>query len=132
MNCVSVPNATIDNEVFVARTENYSIYTTSVDVAEKFGKRHANVIRDIRDLINNDRIWSKFLTVGEGGLLQYTVGNETNGGKGALQVLDELNKMSGEEQIKYMSSIGYSYTDTDGNKLEGTELVTKFFEELQK
>lgn len=84
------------------------------------------------DLINNDRIWSKFLTVGEGGLLQYTVGNETNGGKGALQVLDELNKMSGEEQIKYMSSIGYSYTDTDGNKLEGTELVTKFFEELQK
>ena len=36
------------------------------------------------DLINNDRIWSKFLTVGEGGLLQYTVGNETNGGKGAL------------------------------------------------
>ena len=84
------------------------------------------------DIINNDRIWSKFLTVGEGGLLQYTVGNETNGGKGALQVLDELNKMSGEEQIKYMSSIGYSYTDTDGNKLEGTELVTKFFEELQK
>ena len=84
------------------------------------------------DIINNDRIWSKFLTVGEGGLLQYTVGNETNGGKGALQVLDELNKMSGEEQIKYMSSIGYSYTDTDGNKLEGTKLVTKFFEELQK
>ena len=84
------------------------------------------------DIINNDRIWSKFLTVGEGGLLQYTVGNETNGGKGALQVLDELNKMSGEEQIKYMDSIGYSYTDTDGNKLEGTELVTKFFEELQK
>ena len=36
------------------------------------------------DLINNNRIWSKFLTVGEGGLLQYTVGNETNGGKGAL------------------------------------------------
>ena len=59
MNCVSVPNATIDNEVFVARTENYSIYTTSVDVAEKFGKRHANVIRDIRDLINNDSSLSK-------------------------------------------------------------------------
>ena len=59
MNCVSLPNVTIDNEVFVARTENYSIYTTSVDVAEKFGKRHANVIRDIRDLINNDSSLSK-------------------------------------------------------------------------
>ena len=59
MNCVSVPNVTIDNEVFVARTENNSIYTTSVDVADKFGKRHANVIRDIRDLINNDSSLSK-------------------------------------------------------------------------
>ena len=84
------------------------------------------------DLINNDRIWSKFLTVGEGGLLQYTVGNETNGGKGALQVLDELNKMSAQAQIDYLKSIGYTYTDTDGKELKDTELVTKFFEELQK
>lgn len=84
------------------------------------------------DLINNDRIWSKFLTVGEGGLLQYTVGNETNGGKGALQVLDELNKMSAEQQINYLKSIGYTYTDNDGKELKDTELVTKFFEELQK
>lgn len=84
------------------------------------------------DLINNDRIWSKFLTVGEGGLLQYTVGNETNGGKGALQVLDELNKMSAEQQIEYLKSIGYTYTDNDGKELKDTELVTKFFEELQK
>ena len=61
MNCVSLPNVTIDNEVFVARTENYSIYTTSVDVAEKCGKRHANVIRDIRDLINNDSSLSKMV-----------------------------------------------------------------------
>jgi hypothetical protein len=38
--------------------------------------------------------------------------------------------MSGEEQIAYLKSIGYSYTDADGNVLEGTELVTKFFEEL--
>lgn len=84
------------------------------------------------DLINNDRIWSKFLTVGQGGLLQYTVGNETNGGKGALQVLDELNKMSAEQQINYLKSIGYTYTDNDGKELKDTELVTKFFEELQK
>lgn len=84
------------------------------------------------DIINNDRIWSKFLTVGEGGLLQYTVGNETNGGKGALQVLDELNKMSAEQQINYLKSIGYTYTDNDGKELKDTELVTKFFEELQK
>ena len=83
------------------------------------------------DHINQNRIWSQFLTVGEDGLLQYIEGNETNGGKGALQVLQELNQMSAEQQTAYLKSIGYSYTDNDGNKLEGTELVEKFFEEMQ-
>jgi hypothetical protein len=83
------------------------------------------------DHINQNSIWSQFLTVGEDGLLQYIEGNETNGGKGALQVLQELNQMSAEQQTAYLKSIGYSYTDNDGNKLEGTELVEKFFEEMQ-
>ena len=83
------------------------------------------------DHINQNRIWSKFLTVGEDGLLQYIEGNETNGGKGALQVLQELNQMSGEEQTAYLKRIGYSYTNNDGEKLEGQELVEQFFQELQ-
>lgn len=83
------------------------------------------------DHINQNRIWSQFLTVGEDGLLQYIEGNETNGGKGALQVLQELNQMSGEEQTAYLKRIGYSYTNNDGEKLEGQELVEQFFQELQ-
>jgi uncharacterized coiled-coil DUF342 family protein len=31
-----------------------------------------------------------------------------------------------------LASIGYTYTDNDGNVLEGSELVAKFYEELQK
>lgn len=81
--------------------------------------------------INQNRIWSQFLTVGEDGLLQYIEGNETNGGKGALQVLQELNQMSGEEQTAYLKRIGYSYTNNDGKTLEGQELVEQFFQELQ-
>ena len=81
--------------------------------------------------INQNRIWSQFLTVGADGLLQYIEGNETNGGKGALQVLQELNQMSGEQQTAYLKSIGYSYTNNDGKKLEGQELVEQFFQELQ-
>lgn len=81
--------------------------------------------------INQNRIWSQFLTVGEDGLLQYIEGNETNGGKGALQVLQELNQMSGEEQTAYLKRIGYSYTNNDGKILEGQELVEQFFQELQ-
>ena len=81
--------------------------------------------------IEKNQIWSQFLTIGEDGLLQYIEGNETNNGKGALQVLQELNQMSAEEQTDYLESINYSYTDNDGNVLEGEELVEKFFEELQ-
>lgn len=81
--------------------------------------------------INQNRIWSQFLTVGEDGLLQYIEGNETNGGKGALQVLQELNQMSGEKQTAYLKRIGYSYTNNDGKTLEGQELVEQFFQELQ-
>lgn len=48
---VAIANVSIDNEVFVARTENNSMYTTSKDIAEKFGKEHKVVLRAIRDLV---------------------------------------------------------------------------------
>lgn len=44
-------NVSMDSEIFVARTENNSIYTTSNCVADMFGKRHDNVLRDIQTLI---------------------------------------------------------------------------------
>lgn len=83
------------------------------------------------DLINQNKLWSQFLTVTEEGLLQYVNGNETNGGKGALEVLQDLNEMSGEEQVAFLNKLGYSYTDNDGNVLEGEELVQQFFDDLQ-
>ena len=50
MGDISIANVSIDSEVFVARTENNSMYTTSKDIAEKFGKRHDHVLRDIKKL----------------------------------------------------------------------------------
>ena len=82
--------------------------------------------------INSNKIWSQFLKVDENGLLQYKKGNETNGGKGALEVLSQMNEMSGEEQLAFVQSLGWSYTNTDGEELENEELVAKFYEELQK
>lgn len=81
--------------------------------------------------INTNSIWSKFFTVGEDGLLQYIMGNEENGGKGTLSMLQQLNQMSGEQQLSYIKGLGYSYTDNDGNALDGEDLVAKFYEEAQ-
>ncbi len=81
--------------------------------------------------INTNSIWSKFFTVDEDGLLQYIMGNEENGGKGTLSMLQQLNQMSGEQQLSYIKGLGYSYTDNDGNVLDGEELVAKFYEEAQ-
>ena len=81
--------------------------------------------------INTNSIWSKFFTVGEDGLLQYIMGNEENGGKGTLSMLQQLNQMSGEQQLSYIKGLGYSYTDNDGNVLDGEDLVAKFYEEAQ-
>ena len=51
MSDIAIANVSIDSEVFVARTENNSMYTTSLDVAEKFGKQHKDVLRAVRDLV---------------------------------------------------------------------------------
>lgn len=53
------------------------------------------------DAINDSSNWiSKFYKVGADGVLQYVEGNETNGGKGALEVLQELNDM-GDNPERY-------------------------------
>lgn len=83
--------------------------------------------------INSHSIWSKFLKVDENGLLQYINGNETNGGKGALEVLQDFNKMTAQEQQNYLKKIGYSYISHDtGEALTGQELAQQFITEFQK
>lgn len=84
-----------------------------------------------KEQINENEIWNKFFTVDDDGLLQYVMGNETNGGKGTLSVLDQMNKMSGEEQVAFLKKIGYTYTDNDGKEYKDAELVQKFYEEAQ-
>ena len=54
MNEVINAGISVDSEVFVARTENNSMYTTSKDVAEKFGKRHADVLRAVENLVTQN------------------------------------------------------------------------------
>ena len=54
MNDVAITDVSIDNEVFVAKSENNSIYTTSLDIAEKFCKDHENILRDINALITQN------------------------------------------------------------------------------
>lgn len=85
-----------------------------------------------KEHILSDSIWSKFLTFDENGTLQYIEGNETNGGKGALKYLQELKDMSAAEQTAAVTKLGYTYTDTDGKKYEGTELVEQFIADLQE
>lgn len=83
--------------------------------------------------INSHNIWSKFLKVDENGLLQYINGNETNDGKGALEVLQDFNKMTAQEQQDYLNKIGYTYTSHDtGEALTGQELAQQFITEFQE
>lgn len=88
--------------------------------------------RQADHITDPNSIWSKFLKIDENGLLQYKNGNEMGDGKGALEVLQNLNKMSGQDQIDYITgTLGYSYTNADGEELEGEDLVKQFFQEFQ-
>lgn len=81
--------------------------------------------------INTHDIWKQFFHVGSDGLLQYNMGNEVNGGKGTLTLLQQLNQMSGAEQLSYIKNLGYSYITNDGEQLDGEDLISQFFEEAQ-
>mgnify|MGYP004630785337 CR=1 FL=1 len=81
--------------------------------------------------INTHDIWKQFFHVGSDGLLQYNMGNEVNGGKGTLTLLQQLNQMSGADQLSYIKSLGYSYVTNDGEQLDGEDLISQFFEEAQ-
>lgn len=81
--------------------------------------------------INTHDIWKQFFHVGSDGLLQYNMGNEVNGGKGTLTLLQQLNQMSGVDQLSYIKSLGYSYITNDGEQLDGEDLISQFFEEAQ-
>lgn len=81
--------------------------------------------------INTNDIWKQFFHVGSDGLLQYNMGNEVNGGKGTLTLLQQLNQMSGADQLSYIKNLGYSYITNDGEQLDGEDLISKFFEEAQ-
>lgn len=81
--------------------------------------------------INTHDIWKQFFHVGSDGLLQYNMGNEVNGGKGTLTLLQQLNQMSGADQLSYIKNLGYSYVTNDGEQLDGEDLISKFFEEAQ-
>lgn len=81
--------------------------------------------------INTHDIWKQFFHVGSDGLLQYNMGNEVNGGKGTLTLLQQLNQMSGADQLSYIKNLGYSYITNDGEQLDGEDLISQFFEEAQ-
>lgn len=81
--------------------------------------------------INTHDIWKQFFHVGSDGLLQYNMGNEVNGGKGTLTLLQQLNQMSGTDQLSYIKNLGYSYITNDGEQLDGEDLISQFFEEAQ-
>lgn len=47
-------DVSMDSNFFVARSEYNSVYTTSNCVADMFGRRHDNVLRDIHNVINTN------------------------------------------------------------------------------
>lgn len=79
---------------------------------------------------NIEEKWKGIFAFNKDNTLQYTNGNETNGGKGVLDIIQALNNMSGAEQVAFVNALGYSHTDQNGKVLEGNELVSKFLEEL--
>lgn len=52
MNCSIEPGVSIDDEVLVCRSENNSVYTTSLDIADKFGREHKNILKAIKLLLS--------------------------------------------------------------------------------
>lgn len=123
------------------------LYRYKVDELE----RQANAINSADNWV------SKFYRVGADGVLQYIEGNETNGGKGALEVLQVLNDMGEnpekntiKDQVNYIKEItggefkrGFTWeeeTDEEGkgtgsySKKEWTdeEYVQEFFSALQE
>lgn len=73
------------------------------------------------DAINDSSNWiSKFYKVGADGVLQYVEGNETNGGKGALEVLQELNDMGNNpERYTIKDQIAWIEEVTNGQFKRG-------------
>lgn len=110
------------------------------------------------DAINDSNNWiSQFYHVGADGVLQYNEGNETNGGKGALEVLQKLNEMGEntekntiKDQVAYIKEItdgaferGFTWEEETDDEGKGTgkykkkewtdeEYVQEFFSALQE
>lgn len=83
-----------------------------------------------REAIEQSEIWGQFFKFDSQGNIQFRNGNERDDGKGTLEFLQDLKGMSLEDQIKAIEKLGYSYTDADGNKLEGKDLVEQFLKDI--
>lgn len=112
--------------------ETQSLLQDQLNTQKDLYKYQLDEVARQGEAINNDSLLRQFYHVDENGLLQYNEGNETNGGKGALEILDELNKMTNiNDQVARIESFGFSHTNKYGETLEGEEYVSAFFEALQ-
>lgn len=112
--------------------ETQSLLQDQLNTQKDLYKYQLDEVARQGEAINNDSLLRQFYYVDENGLLQYNEGNETNGGKGALEILDELNKMTNiNNQVARIESFGFSHTNKYGETLEGEEYVSAFFEALQ-
>lgn len=112
--------------------ETQSLLQDQLNTQKDLYKYQLDEVARQGEAINNDSLLRQFYHVDESGLLQYNEGNETNGGKGALEILDELNKMTNiNDQVARIESFGFSHTNKYGETLEGEEYVSAFFEALQ-
>lgn len=112
--------------------ETQSLLQDQLNTQKDLYKYQLDEVARQGEAINNDSLLRQFYHVDESGLLQYNEGNETNGGKGALEILDELNKMANiNDQVARIESFGFSHTNKYGETLEGEEYVSAFFEALQ-
>lgn len=112
--------------------ETQSLLQDQLNTQKDLYKYQLDEVARQGEAINNDSLLRQFYHVDENGLLQYNEGNETNGGKGALEILDELNKMTNiNDQVARIESFGFSHTNKYRETLEGEEYVSAFFEALQ-
>lgn len=103
----------------ILENRNGKILVSSLDVAEKFGKRHDSILRDIDNLISDStKVWSEMLGMKHYKVLEKLEGTKDGKTKGIIDILNDNHLVVVDYFIKS------SYVDAKGEE-RPCYLVTK-------
>ena len=102
---------------FVAIVNNKTLLEEQIAVQKLLVDYQREQLKLEADRIKQSEFWNNSLTFNEDGTLLSIFGNEVKDGEGRLAFLDQLNQMTGDQQIKVLKQLGYTYKDKDGKQL---------------